>query len=325
MKRRERRIGFLAFDGVQGLDLMGPLEAFEEANQLVGEDGPIYETRVITRKGQAVETASGVSLGAHHSIENCPALHTLIVSGGSGARVTPFAPDVLSWIASEAPRLKRIGSICTGLFILAQTSLLNGLRVTTHWYHVDEAQARFPHLTVAPDDIFLRHGKYFTAAGVTAGIDLALSLIEEDHGPKLASQVARHLVVFCRRPGDQRQFSNILRHQATAGDQFAELIAWVGNNLDGDLSCGALAQQVNLSERHFRRKFTKVFGETPSKRIERIRVESACEWLVSERGSIEQIAFDVGYPCVDTFRRTFERLCGCTPSAYRRRFGKVDA
>ncbi|MEL7449445.1 MAG: helix-turn-helix domain-containing protein, partial [Pseudomonadota bacterium] len=310
-----------AFDGFQGLDLVGPLEAFEQANDLASNGHRRYETLVITRNGKPAVADTGIILSAHTSIEQCPPLHTLIVSGGAGARRQPFPRDSLRWLAHTAPRLSRYGSICTGLFILAQTGLLNGRSVTTHWQHVDEARARFPTLNIVSDALFLRQGRSFTAAGVSAGIDLALALIEEDHGPAAAADVARHLVVFFKRPGDQRQYSSMLRHQTESADEFANLVAWIADNLSADLSSPALAERVGLSERQFRRRFAKVFGETPTQRIERIRVEAACTWLGSETAPVEQIAFDLGYRSADTFRRAFERHRGITPTEYRSRFG----
>ncbi len=318
---KTKRIGFFAFDGFQGLDLIGPLEAFEEANQLPGCGHQRYETVVITRDGKPAVASTGITLCAHTSMQYCPPLHTLIIAGGAGARRVPFPRDALHWIAQAAPRLARYGSICTGLFILAQTGLLDGRRVTTHWQHVDEARGRFPSLQIVADALFLRQGKCFTAAGVSAGIDLALSLIEEDHGPAAAADVARHLVVFFKRPGDQRQYSSMLRHQTDSADEFANLVAWIADNLSADLSSLALAERVGLSERQFRRRFAKVFGETPTQRIERIRIEAACTWLGSETAPVEQIAFDLGYRSADTFRRAFERHRGITPTEYRSRFG----
>ncbi|MEM9055851.1 MAG: GlxA family transcriptional regulator [Pseudomonadota bacterium] len=318
---KTKRIGFLAFDGFQGLDLIGPLEAFEEANQLPGSTRRPYQTVVVTRDGEPAVADSGITLCAHASIDDCPPLHTLIIAGGAGARRMDFPQAVVHWIAQSAPRLARLGSICTGLFILARTGLLDGERVTTHWQHIDEASENFPALHVVGDALFLRQGKLFTAAGVSAGIDLALALIEEDHGPAVAADVARHLVVFFKRPGDQRQYSSMLRHQTESPDEFANLVAWIADNLSADLSSPALAERVGLSERQFRRRFARVFGETPTQRIERIRMETACTWLGSERATVEQIAADLGYRSADTFRRAFERHRGVTPTEYRSRFG----
>lgn len=321
MKRNQtKRVGYLAFDGMQSLDLFGPMETLQEANELHAKRRPYYEHIIVSCNGRAVTTTSGARIVPHTSIAACPKLHTLIIPGGQGARAKDFRADAIAWIRQSAPRLQRVGSICTGLFILARTGLLDGLRVTTHWQHVEEARQRFPALEVTPNALFLKSDKIFTAAGVTAGIDLALSLVEEDLGPATATAVARQLVVFLKRPGDQRQFSGLLAHQTNASDEFADLIAWVADNLEADLSSFALSERVGLSERQFRRRFSQAFGETPTRYIERLRIKIARQWLESDDAPVSTIACDVGYQSVDTFRRTFERLMGVSPSTYRARF-----
>lgn len=321
-RRKVKKIGFLAFDDMQALDLFGPLEAFQEANEHHGAE-QLYDTLVITRSGRPVVSSSGVKISAHSSTKDCPRLHTLIIVGGAGARQPHFSADTLCWIKEEAPKLARLGSICTGLFVLAQTGILKGLRVSTHWHHVDEARDAFPDLVVDRDALYIRDGKFFTAAGVTAGIDLALALIAEDQGPSFASEIARHLVVFFKRPGDQRQYSSMLRDQTVSNDEFADLIAWIPDNLSADLSSFSLAERVNLGERQFRRRFSQLFGETPTKRIERIRVEYASNLLVTGNPSIDRVAQLSGFQSADTFRRVFERRLGVTPSEYRYRFSGV--
>lgn len=321
-RRKPHRIGYLVFDGVQALDLFGPLDAFAEANSQI--DGARYENVVISETGGPVTTSSGVALNAHASIRDCAPIDTLIIAGGSGARAIDFSNDVIGWVSQIAPTLQRFGSICTGLFILAQTGLLAGRQVTTHWHHTREAQERFPDLEVVDDALFLREGKIFTAAGVTAGIDMALALIEDDFGPSAASLVARHLVVFVKRPGDQRQYSSILRHQTQAAGEFADLTAWIADHVADDLSSEDLAERVGLSERQFRRRFAQAFGETPTRYIERVRIETACGWLTGETQPVDAIARQAGFSNADTFRRTFERLRGVTPSEYRNRFCGVS-
>ena len=311
-------IGYLVFDGVQALDLFGPLEAFQEANDQIA--AARYRNVLVSETGAPAMSSSGVVVSAHHSIADCPPLDTLIIPGGAGARVKGFPSAALSWINESAPRLRRLGSVCTGTFILARTGLIDGRRAATHWHHVREAQDRFPDIDFVDDALFLREGKIFTAAGVTAGIDMALALIEEDLGPSAAALVARHLVVFVKRPGDQRQFSSVLQHQTCAADEFSDLAAWIADNLDKHLSSELLAERVGLSERQFRRRFTKVFGETPTRHIERMRIETACGWLVNEAQPVEQIAAATGFSSADSFRRVFERLRGVTPSDYRSRF-----
>ncbi len=321
--KQVKKIGYLAFDGVQALDLFGPLESFQEANEILERDPAPYENVIISKDGQPVRTSSGVMINAHISIADCKSLHTLIIPGGEGARLEEFPQETINWITQLAPRLNRFGSVCTGLFILAKTGLLDRSQVTTHWKHIQEAQIQFPKLDVKPDALFLRSGRTFTAAGVTAGIDLTLALIEEDFGHVAASEVARHLVVFLKRPGDQRQFSSALMHQSTSRDEFSELIAWITDNLKDDLSSFALAERVGLSERQFRRKFAQIYTKTPVKFIEQIRIQVAISWLTNERISIEAIAADTGFASADSFRRAFERQMGITPSTYRDRFSRV--
>lgn len=320
---RTRRIGILAFDGVQALDLFGPLDAFHEASTLLARAPPPYQAIVVSATGRAVVTASGVSIAAHCGMDACPPLDTLIIPGGIGSRPRLIPGEVVAWIRMQSERGVRLGSVCTGLFILARTGLLDGKRATTHWAHVDETRAAFPALRLDPDALFVREGKLFTAAGVTAGIDVALALIEEDHGARLASAVARYLVMYLKRSGDQKQYSSLLAQQAQAPNRFAELVAWIADNLAGDLSSLTLAERANLSERQFRRRFQGAFGETPTRFIERMRIERAREWLIDSRLPIDRIARMSGFREADTFRRAFERRHGVAPGEYRNRFARA--
>ena len=324
-RKKLHTIGYFVFDGLQALDLFGPLETFQEANEAFADTATRYQNIVISEAGRPVTSSSGVEIVAQKSIRNCPALDTLIIPGGEGARADNFSADVIRWITRKSVRAKRVGSVCTGLFILAQTGLLDGTTVTTHWRHIKEAEARFPELNVSDDALFRRNGKLFTAAGVTAGIDMALALIEEDLGPAAASEIARHLVVFVKRPGDQRQYSAALQRQSTATDEFADLAAWITEHIGEELSSETLASRVGLSERQFRRRFSQVFGETPTRHVEQVRVDAACSWLINETLSIDRIAKDAGFSSADVFRRTFERLRGVTPSDYRKRFKGTTA
>lgn len=315
------RIGFLVFDGIQALDLFGPQEAFAEANKCGADLHMNYECLLISEDGQPVTTESGISLGAHISIDDCPPLHTLIIPGGAGSRPHLIPQRVIDWTQHHAEHTQRIGSVCTGLFILARTGLLNGRRVTTHWHNADEIAARFPELDVDADSIFIRDGKVITAAGITSGIDMALALIEEDMGAKIATAVARELVVFVRRPGGQNQYSTLLQQQQASGTRFNDLLTWIANNLTEDLSTEAMAKRVCLSERHFRRAFKQAHNDSPARVVERIRIDIAKDWLATSDQSIEQIARLVGYRTPDAFRHSFERQLGTTPSEHRRRFG----
>jgi transcriptional regulator GlxA family with amidase domain len=317
---RTKRIGFLVYDGLQALDLFGPQEVFEEASKHASKAASRYETLIVSEDGAAVTTESGVVIGAHTSMRDCPALHTLIIPGGAGSREEHISQAVVDWVKSRAGNVDRVASVCTGIFILARTGLLDGRPVTTHWHHVEEAAARFPKLQIRPDALFVRAGPVVTAAGISAGIDMALALVEEDLGADIASDVAKELVVFLRRPGGQNQFSSLLRQQAAASDKFSTLLAWIADNLTEDLCTDALAARVCLSERHFRRTFKDVVGETPARAVERIRTEAAKNWLASTRLPVAQVSRNVGFQSADAFRRAFERLTGVSPSDYRQRF-----
>jgi len=315
-----KNIGFLIFDGVQSLDLLGPLEVFQETNEYKNTKPQSYRTILISEDGEPITTSSGVTILAQASLESHPPLHTLIVPGGGQARNPNFSVKSLEWLALTAPQTYRYGSICTGLFILARTGLIKGSAVITHWAHIEEAKNTFPMLNVVDDALFLRDGKLFTAAGITAGIDLALSLVDEDFGPTVASQIARQLVVFLKRSGDQRQYSSTLQHQHQAKGDFADLLAWISDNLDHELSSTALAERVNLSERQFRRRFKKLVKETPTRYIERLRVESAATLLLNQTSQIDTIAYQMGFKNPDTFRRAFARIKGVSPADYRQHF-----
>ncbi len=319
--QRSRTIGFLLFDGLQALDLFGPQEVFAEARRYCRGAAGRYETVLVSATGAPVRTDSGVTIEAHTGMHDCPPLHTLIIPGGAGSREAFIPQAVVDWVKAQAQRVNRVASVCTGIFILARTGLLDGRPVTTHWAHVDEARTCFPALRIRPDELYIRDGQVITAAGVTAGIDMALALVEEDLGAAVASRVAQDLVVFLRRPGGQNQFSSLLRQQAAAGDRFAELLAWIADHLTDNLTTEALASRACLSERHFRRSFSRAMGETPARTVERLRIESARDWLTTSGLSIARISANVGFRSPDAFRRAFERLTGVTPTDYRQRFG----
>ncbi len=321
---RKKRIGFLVFDRMQALDLFGPLEVFEEANRSASTKSFEYETIIVSENGANVTTVSRVEIGVHTSMADCPSLHSLIIPGGGGSREEMISQEVIDWISAQAKQAERIASVCTGLFILARTGILDGCAVTTHWHYVDEAKVSFPDLQFDPNALFIRNGNIITAAGVTSGIDMALALVGEDMGSDIASKVARELVVFLRRPGGQDQYSSLLRRQTTSNDKFSNMLVWIADNLTEDLSSEVLAARASLSERHFRRAFKSALSETPAQAIERIRIDVAKEWLATSGISIAAVSQNVGFHSSDSFRRAFERLVGVTPSAYRQRFGSVE-
>jgi transcriptional regulator GlxA family with amidase domain len=321
----QRRIGFLAYDSVQALDLIGPADAFasdafDRLDTAERSEHP-YEVVVIGLTGRRFTTSSGIGMTADTTIATRVKLDTLIVPGGFGLRMPGMAERAAKWIESIAPNTRRVASVCTGIYGLAPTGLLDGRRVATHWTAVEDVQRRFPKLQVDPDALFVKDGPYYTSAGITAGIDLALAMIEEDCGPAAALAVARELVVYYKRPGGQQQFSEPLRFQVESVDRFADLVAWIQSHLRADLSVDSLARRAFLSPRHFAREFKERVGVTPGAFVEEARLGEASRRLSSRSIRVGAVARSVGYAGEDVFRRAFERRFGVSPSSYRSRFG----
>jgi transcriptional regulator GlxA family with amidase domain len=317
------RIGVLGFDGVNALDLTGPLEAFANATQLAAAAGAqtaSYELIVIGIGKAAFAAESGILFRPHCSLREAPELDTLIVPGGQGLRDAATNAKVAAWIAAHVGRFRRIASVCTGIYGLAPTGVLDGRNVATHWRWAAEVARRFPNLKVDGNALFIKDGRYYTSGGITAGIDLALALIEEDLGPQAALAVARELVVYLKRPGGQEQYSEPLRFQVRSTDGFADLIAWIEAHLDRDLSVDALAARACLSARHFSRRFAMTFGCTPAEHVGNVRMSEARRRLMHSAGTIDRIAASLGFSSADPFRRAFERRFGLPPSSYRQRF-----
>jgi transcriptional regulator GlxA family with amidase domain len=323
-----RRVGFLAFDGMQALDLVGPADAFgSDAFQAAhGNAGDAfvapYQVVVIGLTGKQITSSSGLVLHATVGPDTRVQLDTLIIPGGSGLREGGLDRKAAAWIRERAPNIRRIASVCTGLYALAPTGLVDGCAVTTHWSAARDIAARYPRIDVQADAIFLRAGKYYTSAGISAGIDLALAFIEEDLGPQAALAVAREMVVYVKRSGGQNQFSEPLAFQLQAADRFKDLAAWIHAHLRADLSIEALAARTHLSARQFSRAFKIEFGVTPAAFVESARLAEASRRLasVSRRVDVASIARSVGYASDDAFRRAFERRFGVPPSTYRTHF-----
>lgn len=317
-----RRIAFLGFDGITALDLVGPAEAFASAFLEGTQAQPrrCYEVRVIGLNRGPFVAESGVVFKPTATLETAGAIDTLIVPGGPGLRRGTAARRVSVWIRSRAAGIRRIASVCTGIYGLAPTGLLDGRRVTTHWNHAQDVARRFPKLRVEANALFLRDGPFYTSAGITAGIDLSLALIEEDFGSSVALAVARELVVYMKRPGGQEQYSEPLRFQAQSTSRFADLAAWIPAHLRQDLSVEALAETACLCPRHFSRRFKAAFGSTPAAFVETLRLDEARRRLISGTRTIEATAASVGFRSADSFRRAFERRFGIPPRTYRSRF-----
>ncbi|HXC45073.1 MAG TPA: GlxA family transcriptional regulator [Solirubrobacteraceae bacterium] len=326
MSKRQapRRIAILAFPGVQSLDVTGPLEVFAGAHTLVEATGRAdrgYELLVLSRDGAALRTSSGLELVPHGGFADTPAqLDTLVLAGGHGSRAASEDPVTLEWIARTSKRARRTASVCTGAFLLAATGLLDGRRATTHWAAAAQLARRYPSVRVDPEPIFLRDGPIWTSAGVTAGMDLALALVEEDLDRNAALAIARGLVLFLRRPGNQSQFSATLAAQEPAREPLREVRRQIVENPGADLSVEALAQRADMSPRHFARVFRAETGVTPARYVESVRLEAARRALEDSAQPVAGVAVECGFGTPETMRRSFLRTLGVGPAEYRRRF-----
>lgn len=319
--RTTRRIVMLAVPPIEELDLVGPWEVFATANNSVQGKPRPYETELLTTgRRLTFQGDSGLILCAHRNYRSAAgAIDTLIVPGGVGPQTARNA-SVLRWLRLAATRARRIASICTGAFLLAKAGLLDGKRATTHWMYAGKLASQFPEITVEPDRIYVQDGSIYTSAGVAAGMDLALALVEEDLGSAAALQVARTLVVFLRRPGGQAQFSSLLSRQASEFKPLRELHVWIAENLDGDLRVENLAARVAMSPRNFARVFTREFGVTPARFVEDLRVEACRRELEATARSLEEIASAAGFRSAGVMRRAFERRLRISPRSYREHF-----
>jgi transcriptional regulator GlxA family with amidase domain len=329
-----RNVVILVYPGVQSLDVTGPLEVFSAGQQLLefaaatGEDrsDPGYRTLVVSLDGTPVGTSSGLTIVPHAAIDDAPAtIDTLLIAGGSGWERPCGDRVLLDWIATRAPAARRVASVCTGAFLLAAAGLLDGRRATTHWAAAAELARRHPLVTVDPEPIFLRDGHVWTSAGVTAGMDLALALVEEDLDRDAALTIARHLVLFLRRPGGQSQFSATLAAQTPERRSLRDVQRFAVENLAKDLSVDSLAARSHMSPRHFARSFRAETGLTPARYVERLRLEAARRRLEDADESLAAIAAASGFGTPETMRRVFLRTLGVGPAEYRRRFHVTTA
>lgn len=323
--RVSRRILLLAAPGSQILDLVGPFQVFTRASEILARSRPgappLYSLEVVTTEPGMLLTSCGLRLEAHRTFRQVRgAADTLLIVGGACVEAGREDATVVQWLQRLAPQLRRVGSICTGAFLLARAGLLHGRRATTHWKYCDLLARRYPAVKVEPDPIFVRDGKVYTSAGVTAGMDMALALIEEDAGSKLALEVARELVLYLRRPGGQSQFSAALNLQASDRQPFRDLGAWVLEHLRHDLSVEVLASRVGMSPRNFARVFRAEMNTTPAKFVESLRLEAARRRLQESNASLESVATNCGFRNCDAMRSTFKRVLRVAPGEYRWRF-----
>jgi transcriptional regulator GlxA family with amidase domain len=319
-----RTVLIVVFDGVQSLDVTGPLDVFAAANgHLAGLAGraPAYQIVVAGPGGTPVRTSSGLTIVPQADLRAAPVPHTLLVPGGEGTRSGGRGcEEVTAWLRDHAPTARRVASVCTGAFLLARAGLLDGRRATTHWAYADALARQFPAVHVDPDRIYVRDGALVTSAGVTAGIDLALALVEEDIGRSAALDVARHLVVFLRRPGGQAQFSAQLRAQVARRPPLREVQHWISERPGADLSVERLAARAGLSPRQFARSFASETGVTPGRYVDTVRLEAARRELEDTGAAVGQVARSCGYGTPEAMRRAFIRELGVSPVGYRQRF-----
>lgn len=319
-----RNVVFIAYDEITTLDLVGPMDVFDTAGRVAARDpqrNESYALAIATLGGRGVRSTSGVRLSADVALERLRRpVDTLVVVGGLGSRAAAKDEPLVRAVARVAERSRRVASVCSGAFVLAAAGLLDGRRAVTHWASCGELAARFPAVTVEDDPIFVRDGSVWTSAGVSAGMDLALALVEDDLGRKVSLETARQLVLFARRGGGQSQFSPLLARQLAERDPIRELQAWILEHVDEDLSVSALARRVAMSPRHFARVFRDEVGETPAAFVELARVEVARSLLETTGLPVEHVGEAAGFGSAPTFRRVFRRRLGVGPRTYRDRF-----
>ncbi len=314
----------VAYPGANAVDVIGPLEVFAAAAALAGRapgEPRAYTTEIVATAAGPVETQSGIRVVAARALGAIRGgVDTLLVAGGLGTQTALGNRPLLAALRRLAPRVRRLGSVCSGSFLLAEAGLLDGRRATTHWMWCETLAERYPRVRVEPDPIFVRDGNVWTSAGVTAGMDLALALVEDDLGRDLALHTARQMVLFLRRPGGQSQFSAQLAAQAADRQPLRDLQAWVVDHPGADCSVTALARRVAMSPRNFARVFLRESGMTPAQYVERVRVEAARRRLEDSADGVDAIASGCGFGTAETMRRTFLRHLRVAPSDYRIRF-----
>jgi transcriptional regulator GlxA family with amidase domain len=320
--RRGRRISIFVYDGMVGLDAVGPADVFGLANRLWRHEDPgaplQYEVCLVGPRKHPIKTCTGLGIRPDLCLRDAnSAVDTLVIPGAyelSDADAMLAIPGVEAWLRRSARRSRRVASICTGVVILAKLGLLGGRRATSHWAFCDYLRADFPAIHVEPDSLWIKDGKVYTSAGITAGMDLALALVEEDLGRRFALELARLLVMFLKRPGGQSQFSSELISQLATPDRLEDLVEWIRDHLDRPLAIQDLAQRRNMSARNFQRVFTRQCGMPPAKFIERLRVQRA-RLIIEDTGlSMAEIARKSGFDSEQRMRRAFKRVLGINPT-----------
>jgi transcriptional regulator GlxA family with amidase domain len=321
---KPHRMVLLAYEQMNLLDLCGPLQTLCTANRNRNTGQPaLYETIVASVDGGLVITGSGLPvMTVALAVLQDLTIDTLIAPGGCSGDEHYAPPQLIAWIAQRASTIRRLCSVCTGAFLLAAAGQLDGRRVATHWDWVSRLKDRHPEIRIDADKIFIQDGSIWTSAGVTAGIDLTLALIEADFGHAIAIKTARQLVMFIKRSGGQSQFSVPLAAQSQASGKFVDLHAWIAAHLGEDLRIEKLAAQANMAPRTFARVYAEMLGRTPAKAVEAMRLEAACRALEETDLPLKSIAAKTGYTEEQNLRRVFQRLLGGSPNQYRQRFSE---
>jgi transcriptional regulator GlxA family with amidase domain len=319
---KERRVVIVAYPGLQPLDVVGPYEVFVGATRVLAGSGRSggYQVTLASVGGTPVRSESGLELGTAPLPDPSERIDTVILPGGSGSRTAADDDVLIAWIRAVARQSRRVATVCSGTFLGAAAGLLDGRRVTTHWARAEEVRQAYPAVSVDPDPIYIKDGKFWSSAGVTAGIDLSLALVEEDHGVAVAQTVARWLVMFLHRPGGQTQFASPVWSPRAARSTIRAVQSLIESAPDGDHRLPALAAAAAMSVRHFARMFTDEVGETPGRFVERVRLEAARLELERSTDTLDRIASRCGFGTAETLRRVFQRRLSVSPDAYRRRF-----
>ena len=318
-----RSVVIVTFDGMQPLDAIGPHEVFAGATAVLAGSGHKtsgYDLALVSEHGRPITTESGLQLVTAALPRARTKIDTLLIPGGEGAQRARYSEPLLAWIRGAAPGARRVATVCTGAFVAAEAGLLDGCTVTTHWARARQLADEYPLVDVDADPIYRRDGAVWTSAGVTAGIDLALAMVEADHGTEIAQTVARWLVMFLHRPGGQTQFAAPVWVPRAERTTIRATQEFIDHHPAADHRLDLLAHRAAMSSRHFSRVFTEQVGETPARYVERVRVEAARAELESTTASLDSIASTCGFGTAESLRRAFQRRLGVAPDAYRRRF-----
>ncbi|WP_329560545.1 GlxA family transcriptional regulator [Kitasatospora sp. NBC_01266] len=320
----QRRVVVVVYPGAQALDIAGPIEVFDTVNRRLPETGVRYRIEFVSAAAPLVRTCSGMVVAAEPLDTGEGPIDTLLVPGGWSLKEALADRELVAWIRQAATRSRRVASVCGGAFLLAEAGLLKGRRATTHWAYCEEMAQRYPDVTVDREPIFVWDGRFVTSAGVSTGIDMALSLVEADHGAALALDVARFLVLFFKRNGGQSQFSAVLEAQLADRAPIRAAQEWILEHLEQPLPVPEIAERANMSVRNFARVFRREVGTPPGQYIEQMRIARARKLLETTELPVAQIARRCGFPAPETFFRSFGRALELTPNEYRHRFQTIS-